>query len=80
MFSRWCVHTAVELRIGKEPHKVRSVPRRDMVALKVQRDVMEGPRVAIDVQRSNRCRSRVFALVLGGFQLAEEVLGKVRRS
>ena len=57
---------------------MRAVPRLDMVALEVERDVAECFWVAVDVEGSYR-RCRVLANLLSLGYLAEEVLGEVRR-
>jgi hypothetical protein len=66
------------LRIGKQAHKVRTVPRLDVVALQMQRNVAKRSGVAVNVQRLDGAVS-VDALVGGGLELAEKVLRKVRR-
>lgn len=41
--------TSVELRIGKQAHKVLPVPRRDVISLQMQRNVAKRLRVAVEV-------------------------------
>lgn len=48
------VLTVVELRIGKESHKVRAVSGLDMVTLEVDGNVAEGLRVSVNVECSYR--------------------------
>lgn len=69
-------HTAVELSVSKQPHKVCPVSRLDVVALQVQRDVSKGIRVAIDVEGADGA-THVFTLFLGPGDLTQEVLRKV---
>jgi hypothetical protein len=68
--------TAVELSVGEQAHKVCAVPRRDMVALQVQRNISECEGVAVDVEGLYR-GGAVCAVLLGGRELAKEVLGEV---
>lgn len=70
--------TAVELRIGKESHKVLAVARRDVVTLQMQRDVAEDDGIAIDVEGPDSS-ARLVAPLLCRLELAQEVLRKVRR-
>lgn len=55
-----------------------AVARRDVVTLQVQRDVAEDDGIAVDVEGPDRC-ARLVAPLLCRFELAQEVLGKVRR-
>lgn len=66
----------VELRIGKEAHKVRAVSRGDMIALKVQGDVLEGLRVPINVESTDSAAD-VLPVLLGTFDLAQEILREI---
>jgi hypothetical protein len=68
--------TAVELRIGKQSDKVCSVAWFDVIALQVKRDVPKGLGIPVNVQSASR-RRRILALLLGIFDLAEEVLAEV---
>jgi hypothetical protein len=43
------VHTAVELCVGKEPHKVFPISRFDIVALKMKRYVFESNGISVDI-------------------------------
>jgi hypothetical protein len=70
--------TAVELRIRKESYKVLAVARRDVVTLQMQRDVAEDDGIAIDVEGPDRCACLITPLPCR-LELAQEVLGKVRR-
>ena len=63
----------VELGVGEETDEVGGVPGPDVVALEVQRDVLEGYRVAVDVEGADG-GGGVLASVGGLFELAEEVL------
>jgi hypothetical protein len=51
------------------------IPRRNVIALQMQRDVLERHRISIDIQRSDRIR--IIAIQLGSLQLVLEKLGKV---
>jgi len=66
----------IKLGISKQPHKVRRVARLHVVPLQVQRDVAEGDRVAVDVQRADG-GADVLARLLGLADLALEVLREV---
>lgn len=66
----------VELRVGKEAHKMGGVARLDVVPLQVQRDVAEGDRVAVDVEGADG-RVWVLAALFCLSELALEVLGEV---
>lgn len=57
---------------------MRAVARADVVALEMQRYIVERRRVAVEIQRTDI--AGILALVLGGLELAEEVLGEVRGS
>lgn len=68
--------TVIELCVGKEPHEMRAVPRLNMVALEVERDVAERFWISVDVEGSYR-RRRVLTCFLSLCYLTEEVLGEV---
>lgn len=62
-------HTAIELGVCEQTNKVCTVARRNMVALKMQCDVVEGGRVSIYVEGPDG-RTHVVAALFGGLDLA----------
>lgn len=76
--SRHSERTAVELSIGKEPHKVCPVSWLNMVTLEVEGDVGEGLGIAVDVEGTDGA-GEVLARFVCLFDLAVEVLGEVGR-
>lgn len=70
--------TTVELGVCKEAHKVSTVAGGHMVSLKMEGNVVEGGRVAINVE-GLYSRVKILAILLGRLDLAEEVLGEVGR-
>ena len=66
----------VELGVCKQTHKVCRVAGLHVVPLEVQRDVAEGDRVTINVERSDGSAD-VLSLLLGLRNLALEVLREV---
>lgn len=65
--------TAIELGVCKEADKVSAISRLHVVALEMKRDVLEGYGITIDIQGPYGA-GQVFAILLGGLDLAFEVL------
>lgn len=61
--------TAIELGVCEQTNEVCTVARRNVIALKMQRDVVESGRVSIDVEGPDG-GTHVVAALFGGFDLA----------